>query len=237
MGINYFIFNGEASIDYGVYVGGQMTFNAPQRDVTKVSIPGKNGDLIKDNGKWLNVQVPYNVVIMDEFKDKADAIKSWLTEPKGYARLEDTYHPEYFRLGRLDGTIDFETKAFNEAGKTQITFDCKPQRFLKSGEHLEAMTQGGIIYNPTRFESKPLIRIICTGNGVVTIGTYQISVSDISTYVDIDSEIQDCYAGITSLNNKVTLTNGFPVLSSGRTSIAWSGSVTAVQIAGRWYTL
>ena len=122
--INYFSFNYEDSDDYGVYVGGQMTYNAPRRDVTKVSIPGKNGDLIKDNGRWHNVPVTYSVVIMSDFVNKADAIKAWLTKPKGYARLSDSFNSGYFRLARLDGPIDFETKGFNRSGKTQITCDC-----------------------------------------------------------------------------------------------------------------
>lgn len=236
MGINYFTFNGESSLDYGVYVGGQGTFNAPQRDVSKIVIPGKNGDLIKDNGRWLNIEVPYNVVIMDDFVEKADDIRNWLCSPIGYARLEDTYNPDYYRMARLAEAIDFETAAFNNAGKTTIIFDCKPQRFLKSGEALVQMTNGGTIVNPTRYESRPLIRIVCSGNGTVTVGNFVITLSGISTYVDIDSETQDCYAGTTSLNNKVSLSNGFPVLS-GSISISWTGSVTAVSIAGRWYTL
>lgn len=236
MGINYFTFNGESSLNYGVYVGGQGTFNAPQRDVSKIVIPGKNGDLIKDNGRWLNIEVPYNVVIMDDFIEKADDIRNWLCSPTGYARLEDTYNPDYYRMARLAEAIDFETAAFNNAGKTTIIFDCKPQRFLKSGEALVQMTNGGTIVNPTRYESRPLIRIVCSGSGTVTVGNFVITLSEISTYVNIDSETQDCYAGTASLNNKVSLSNGFPVLS-GSTSISWTGSVTAVSIAGRWYTL
>ena len=236
MGVNYFIFNGESSLDHGIYVGGQGTFNAPQRDVSKVSIPGMSGDLVRDNGRWLNIEVPYNIVIMDDFREKSDAVRAWLCEPKGYARLEDTYHPEYFRMARFTGTIEFETAAYNKSGKATVVFDCKPQRFLKSGEPLLPMVNGGVIVNPTIYESKPLIRIVCNGNGSVTVGDYTISLSGISTYVDVDSELQDCYAGSQSLNNKVTLSNGFPMLS-GRVPIGWTGSVTKVMIAGRWFTL
>lgn len=236
MGVNFFMFNGESSLDHGVYVGGQGTFNAPQRDVSKVAIPGKNGDLVMDNGRWLNIEVPYNIVIMQDFIERADDIRAWLCESKGYARLEDTYNPEYFRLARFSGPIEFETAAWNNAGRTTIVFDCKPQRFLKSGEHLVQMVNGGIILNPTRYESKPLIRIVCSGNGTVTVGNHVITLTGISTYIDVDSELQDCYAGNQSLNNKVTLSNGFPVLS-GKTSIGWTGGVTSVYVAGRWYTV
>lgn len=238
MGINHFIFNGESSLDHGIYVGGQGTFNAPQRDVKKVSVPGRNGDLIKDNGRWLNIEVPYNIVIMQDFKYRTDEIRAWLEEPRDYVRLEDTYHPDFFRLARFIGPIDFETAAFNNAGKATIVFDCKPQRFLKSGEQFQTISSGGTIYNPTRYESRPLIRVYCTGDGIVNIGSdYEIEVLGISTYIDIDSEIMDCYIDGLSANNKVNLSNGFPLLKSGNTVITFIGDVTGVEIKGRWYTV
>ena len=132
--MNYFIFDGESSLDYGVYIGGQNTFNAPQRDVSKVAIPGRNGDLVQDNGRFLNVQVPYNIVVMDDFRDKTDAIKAWLLSKKGYCKLVDTYHPGTYRMARVAGGINFETAAYNSTGRTQVIFDCKPERFLDSGD-------------------------------------------------------------------------------------------------------
>ena len=237
MGLNYFVFNGESSLDHGIYVGGQGTYNAPQRDVSKISVPGRNGDLIKDNGRWLHIEVPYNIVIMKDFLDRTDEIRAWLNEPVDYCRLEDTYHPDSYRLARFAGPVEFETAAFNNAGKATVIFDCKPQRFLKSGEMLLPQTKNTMIFNPTRFPSRPLIRVTCTGSGTVTVGLYMITLSNIPTFVDIDSETQDCYANDTSMNNKVSLSNGFPLLMPRGNIVTWTGDVTAVSIAGRWYTI
>ena len=237
MGLNHFIFNGESSLDYGIYVGGQGTYNAPQRDVSKISIAGRNGDLIMDNGRWLNIQVPYNIVIMKDFLNNTDGIRAWLMEPVDYVRLEDTYHPDSFRMARFDGPINFTTAAWNNSGKAKITFDCKPQRFLKSGEIKQTLSIGDAVYNPTRYESKPLIRILGSGDGVVYLGEYIIGVTGLATHVDIDSELQDCYIDHMPANDKVTLTDGFPLLPAGKTVVTWTGGVTSVEITGRWYTV
>ena len=52
--INYFTFDGKTSTDFGMYISGSGTYNAPERDVTTYNIPGRNGDLIVDNGRFLN---------------------------------------------------------------------------------------------------------------------------------------------------------------------------------------
>lgn len=132
--INSFTYNGKNTAELGLYVGGQHTFGAPQRDVTKVAIPGRNGDLVRDNGRFLNSEIMYNIVAMNEFAESAKNVRNWLMRSSGYHRLEDTYDPDHFRMARVAGTVDFETGAYNATGKTQVTFDCMPQRFLKSGE-------------------------------------------------------------------------------------------------------
>lgn len=222
---------------HGIYVGGQGTYNAPQRDVSKITIPGRNGDLIKDNGRWLNIQVPYNIVVMEHFLERTDEIRAWLNEPVDYVRLEDTYHPDVYRLARFSSGIEFVTKAYNRTGKATIVFDCKPQRFLKSGEQETEMSNGGTIYNPTRYKSRPLITITGSGDGSVSIGDYTITLTGLNTYIIVDSEMQDCYREGLSANNLVALSNGFPLLSPGQTTVSWTGGVTGVTIQGRWYTL
>lgn len=243
--MNYFIFDGESSLDYGVYIGGQNTFNAPQRDVAKVSIPGRNGDLVQDNGRFLNVQVPYNIVVMDSFRDKTDAIKAWLLSKKGYCKLVDTYHPGTYRMARVAGGIDFETAAYNLTGKTQVIFDCKPERFLDSGDEVfnvgergQTKSASGSILNPTRFPSKPKMRVKGQGSGTVTVEENTIVVSNLNEYVDIDSELMNCYKGATNKNADVALPNHeYPELHPGANRIEFGGGVTAVEVQGRWWTI
>ena len=236
--INTFSFNGKDSWDdFGIYIGGQNTYNAPQRVVTKTSIPGRNGDLIRDEGRFQNVQVPYNIVVMNEFRDKTDDIKAWLLSPTGYCRLEDTYHPDTYRMARVSGGLDFSTSAYNLTGKAQVIFDCKPQRFLTSGETAESFTANGTITNPTEFPSRPLIRIYGSGTCSATIGSQTVSVTSVNGYVDIDCETMSAYKDATNMNANTTLSNGFPELKSGNTGVQLGGSTTKIDITGRWWTI
>lgn len=265
--INHLIFDGKSSLDYGVYIGGQGTFNAPQRDVTKVSVPGRNGDLIMDNGRYLNIKVAYNIVVMEEFKEKTDAIREWLLKPTTYVRLEDTYHPGEYRMAVVSGGLDFETSAFNATGKTTVIFDCKPQRFLKSGEVFTPLIDisdpeqdflaRAKAFNPTPFSAKPVFRVFPkgdadtyeTGVAYLEVNEKQFHISFLRRdiyglsevdYVDIDCELMDCYCRDMNCNPLVEMqpAGDFPEIGQGLTEVKWNKeSSDGVNIMGRWWTI
>ena len=56
---NGFTFDGENSKDYGVYITGSGVFNAPERDVEMISIPGRDGAFAQDMGRFSNIEVTY----------------------------------------------------------------------------------------------------------------------------------------------------------------------------------
>ena len=62
------------------------------------------------------------------------------------------------------------------------------------------------IYNPTLFASNPIIRV--NGSGTLTIGSDVIAIRSGYNYVDINSEIQDCYCGMQNANSVVTFQSG-----------------------------
>lgn len=234
--IHYLIYNGESSADYDLLVGAQNTFNAPKRSVTKYTIPGRNGDLIKDNGCFENISVPYTVVCKSGFKNLADSISAWLKSPTSYCRLEDSHHSEYYRMGLVTDAITYTTGALNHSAKATVTFDCKPQKWLTEGERVEKFTSAGTIFNPTKFASKPLIKVYGNGQSTLKIGDYSMSLN-LQAYVTIDSELMDCTRGNMNMNSYVVLASGFPELKSGMNLITFTGGITSIEITGRWWTI
>ena len=72
MGINYFNYAGKNSTDFGVWISGESTYTSPEKDVDAVTIPGKNGTLTIDNGRFHNIAVPYPAFIIDNFERLVD---------------------------------------------------------------------------------------------------------------------------------------------------------------------
>lgn len=233
---NYFTFGQYDSRDFGIYISGSGTYNSPKRVYNTYTVPGRNGDLIGKSDRLENVSLTYPAFSYANFSQNIASLRSALLSTRGYARLWDSYHPDEFRMAYFAGPLTVNARDQLDAGEYDLKFDCKPQRFLISGETVQSYTSSsGTITNPTLLPSKPLIRVY--GYGTLTIGSDVITIASTgNSYVDIDSEIMDCFYGTTNVNNKVTFqSNDFPELKPGSTGIARSGNITKVEITPRWY--
>lgn len=235
------MYNGESSVDYGILVEHPPGYRIAQRDYEKIHIPGRNGDLIIDNGSYQNVPVTYQIAVGNRkkaFVEMANKISEWLNSASGYARLEDSYEPEYYRLAAYQDETNIENILFH-AGRTTINFDCKPQRFLKSGDNAIEFTGQSSLRNPTSFKSLPIITVYGTGEGVLNIGDNVVHILSIDEYVVINSEIQDAYKGSINKNSTIDFGNNneFPVLSEGNNYINFNGQITKVEVVPKWWTL
>lgn len=235
--INYIVYDGQKLKDYGVYISGDGVFDAPMRDEKTIEIPGRNGKLTIDNGRYQNITLKYPAFIVRDFKNSISALRNYILSKRGYVRLEDTYHSDEFRLARF--AEDFTVKPIEElyAGDFDLVFDCYPQRFLKEGEHPIEITANSVIINAQLHTALPLIRAY--GTGTFTINGITVQITAASTYTDIDCDLQECYKDTlaTNCNENVVLTNGvFPSLTSGENTISLSG-ITKLEITPRWWRL
>lgn len=181
MGIlNKFIFDGVDSSDYDVLVSGEGVFNSPERDVEVIEVPGRNGAFILDKGRFKNIEVTYPIknheASLEDYRSKLAGLRNALGSKVGYKRLEDTFHPDEYRMAQFSGPMSVDPIKYNYATDAiDITFNCKPQRYLKSGETEQTVTSGGTITNPTLFESQPLLNV--NGYGNIDINGQNILIS------------------------------------------------------------
>lgn len=261
MAVNYsencFTFNGERSIDHGLYVSGDKTFNSAEKEYEKVSVPGRNGDLVLTSNRFKNVELTYHAIVIDNYEANTEDIRSWLLSPDGYCKLSDVYHPGEYRKAMFAGPIDFETYLL-QAGETDITFDCMPQRWLNSGDvgHEFTAESGrveGSINNETRFDAKP--KIIVKGFGYLQVGSTRFYIhknneaaSPTTEITELDCELQDCYDGNVNKNSYVEIDPSWPVLkklesttvvlnSEGTFGTDGDTYITDVIIIPRWWTI
>jgi len=232
---DFLIFGSVNSADYNVGIYGDKLFNAPEREYTKYTVPGHDGDLVIDNNRYKNKNVVYHSYIAKDFPANMDAFRNALMSQTGYQRLEDTIRPYEFRLGIVK-PFDVEMVGVLKGGTFDLTFECKPQRFLKDGEKVLEYTANGTILNRTQCNAKPLIRIYGSSSGTVGIGAETITISSISTYVDIDCEIMDAFKGYTNCNGNVSFTDDI-ILKPGKNGVTMTGGITKVEIKPRWYIL
>ena len=87
-----FIYNGMNSRDYGLRISGEDTWTRPQPDVTRISVPGRNGDLIQLGNRYQNLDITYHCGIVKNLRTNFDAFNAKLLSEPGYHRLEDSYH-------------------------------------------------------------------------------------------------------------------------------------------------
>ncbi len=230
---NYFVFGKINVLDYQAYVANKNLFEGGGKRIETIQIPGRNGTLGISDGTFENITLTYEMYLNSEIKPNISGLRGALGSISGYARLEDSFDPDIFMKARY--TEPFTVKLSDRKNATMdITFDCDPRRFFKSGEKVRTFTAAGQIKNPTLYKALPLIRAY--GTGTLTISGVSVTVTTASEYTDIDSEIQEAYKGATSCNTNITLTNGeFPSLNLGINNISFTG-FSRLEITPRWWT-
>ena len=258
--LNYFTFGGIDSRDYGIFIISSNSFDSPKRKTTAYSIPGRDGDIIVDEGYYSNVDITYKVRISidkllanNPYTNIAyalDSIKDCFYSIIGeYAELRDSYNSDYYRMGCFDNGFKFsEFKNNKDFIDTEITFNCKPYRYREDGKEVIAINSTTeLIYNPEIYASLPLIQINKGTGDLAYIrvdeNSFQFDFSiqgdspgqSIPT-INIDSENQLVYYNGTNYYSKYSSpsTQKFPVLKGGKSIIRKTPETGTILITPRW---
>ena len=227
-------FNGVSFADYGTYYDSSQIFITPEKQTEFFQIPGRSGDLSIFQNRYANVSIPYNCFIRKNFAQNYTNLMNYLLSQDGYGRLEDSKEADVYRMAQFVNQNEPTTGAFLKYGSFTLTFNCKPQKWLKSGENAIYVDDSVTIVNPTQFDAKPLIEV--TGIGTITINGSAMTLSTNTSQTYIDCDIQDAYEGTINRNGDLTLTDGFPVLNPGLNSVSVSSGCT-INIYPRWWRL
>lgn len=232
---NYFTFGDIDSRDFGVYISGTGTFDAPKRAYNSIAVPGRNGALLGSEHRLENIELTYPAFVYVDFSENMGRLRSALLSRIGYQKLSDSYHPDEYRMAVYKGGLSAEPIPGNHAGWFDLEFECKPQRWLQEGDRTSEISNGAFLLNPTSFEALPRIRAY--GYGTVVVGSITVTIAQHSNpYIDIDCDMMDCFCGTTNCNSLVSFSgNDFPTLPAGKTGITYSGNITKVEITPRYW--
>ena len=201
-------FNGKSSSSFGIIVEHYPSPNRPARRGTVLQIPGRNGNLVIEDGTYENVTLKFDVYLSAEpanLYDRAAAVADWLLGSSGYQRLTTEYEPDIFRLARFAGPLDIEA-ILNSHGRATLEFDCYPQRFESLGhvysDYGSLSSGSAAITNTGIMIAKPMIKVTGKGNVVLDFSSaatgnttevdFAFSTSKTETII-LDCDLHDAY--------------------------------------------
>lgn len=241
-------YKNELLSDFGVFPDFSTVFPVPAYDITPLSIPGRNGDLMMPGYRYQNRRITIKCFIKKNFVENYKNLIDFLTESQGsYERLELTAEPDVYQMAAFYSAVNPETGPFQRWGRFDLTFDCQPQKFLKIGETpiylAEAST--GYANNPTKKPARPLIRVNYIPNtaqqdgGLLEIGSAQIHIdyTPYSFFIDCDQMRAYRVSGssVIAMDTLVSMPDDYVELGPGETAL----STTSVDchIFPRWWRL
>jgi phage-related protein len=232
-----FYLDGVDARSVGIRLQAPIEFSEAVPVVEAQTIPGRNGDLIWETGSYENRSGSASCFCLQNDVEKAISSSGrFLMGKKGYRRLETSDDPDHYWMARVENGPKIAMRVRNLA-PFDINFDCKPQRFLKSGENSILFAASGLtILNQFGQTALPIITLYGQGSGWFTVGKTTIAIKAIDGLLYLDSETQNAYNnnGNQNLNIDAPV---FPVLADGESVIAWGGDVERVEIIPRWWEL
>ena len=231
-----FYLDGIDARSVGIHLQAPIEFSEAVPVVEAQTIPGRNGDLIWETGSYENRGASASCFCLQ--KDVEKAISSagrFLMGKKGYRRLETSDDPEHYWMARVENSPRTEQR-LRTLAPFEIGFDCKPQRFVKSGENPIVFTSSGSLFNQYGQIALPFITLYGQGAGRLVIGDCVVEVKALNSSLYLDSDNQNAYNnnGNQNLNINAPV---FPVLVDGEIKVAFSGGIERVEIVPRWWEL
>lgn len=225
------------SDNIGIRLQEPLSFAETSANVETYKIPGRNGALHTWDGSYANIKGKARCFAIEKHDVERAlwAVNKWAFLEPGYHRLETTEEPDIYRMAFVKSGPETEIRMRTLSPFT-ITFDCMPQRFLKSGERRIRLNSGSVLKNEW-FNALPVFEISGTGAGKLTIGDVSIDMLDtFSGDLIFDCETHNAYFGDENLNSHVYAPDTVSI-PNGKTEITWSGGIKSVNVIPRWWML
>ncbi|MBQ9270419.1 MAG: hypothetical protein IJ206_13080 [Oscillospiraceae bacterium] len=230
---------------YDVWVSGRYVLGSPARQSERVDIPGRNAGVINDLGTYHNQTIKYPLYIRDSLSSVLPELRDWLGSLSGYVAFSDTFNPDEIRYGRIQAGLEVSPSIQHRAGGFVLSLDCRPERYLSSGQRPVTISDSEPLTNPTYQTARPLLTIrqqSTSTPAIVQVGTYEIRVDSGSTSpvrVDCDArEILGTDPANVAITQAGEIAADYPRLPGGvSTTVRPVSGVLDYKITPRWWRL
>lgn len=236
-----FYLDGVDARSAGIYLQRPLEFSEAVPVYEAETIPGRNGDFIWETGSYENRSGSASCFCLQKDVEKSVSYAGrFLTAKKGYRRLETSDDPDHFWMARVENSPQIAMR-LRTLAPFEIGFDCKPQRFLKSGENSVVFTKSVSLFNPYGQVALPLV-FLNGSIGADSTGWFKIGDCKVDIWwldndgLYLDSDTQNAYNNSGNQNLNINAPT-FPVLKDGENQISWSDNITSVEIIPRWWEL
>ena len=221
---DYFILNGENSLDKGIVVVELPSITIPKPKYEEVQALNRNGvytfteETREDTIK--KCKVYYN-------GDGIDDLVEFLRD----GQITFSNKPDRYYNARIVSEIPIdEIFKNNDCGawyEFYIDFKCEPYGRFIDNDVITITKKDTIIYNQG-IKSEPIITIYGNGNINLFINGNQVTLKEVDSYITIDSPKMRTTKDLQRQNEKKI--GNFPKLDKGENLITWDGSVSKIEI-------
>jgi len=195
------------------------------RDMSKITIPGRDGHLTQDFETYSSTVKSVECTILDI--SMVDQVIAWL-DGSGEVIFSNQDDRKY--QASIMNQVPFN-KIIRKWYKFIIIFECQPFA-LSINNQVITLTAPGSIFGAGTHKSKPVITVYGTGAIELNINNKTIHLTNVSDHVTIDSNLMDAYKGFELKNTDML--GEFPELIPGENSIGWTGDVSKIEITPNW---
>ena len=231
---NYFIFDGINSKDMGIRIERHNNFNSPQRRVESVSIPGRTGNILIDDGSYENQIFEYELILECDSKNgidiskKVNEINSWLHGDYTYKTLTFSNSDKTYNAVVIN-KIDIK-QMFKNFAKALVTFEAYEVTNSLRKRNISIIENEDVFINDTSREIKPVLKLTGNGDCSIKINDNEVKIKDLECHIIIDCYNMDCYKeldnNIVNCNNKMY--GSFPAFRIGENNIRVYGCTMEV---------
>jgi len=230
MPLHYFIWNGTNTQDKHIQVANRVPVVRPEERVQHVTIPGRVGELTVTEGDQIYNSYIQTAEVAVDGKANVHEAENWL---KGEGLITFDTEPNRQQKARIIGAVTLDKHSKNmDRYSASVQFYCEPVKSDPDEEDIEVTESGATITNPGDLNAYPLIKI--TGSGQITLscGGNVLTIPECVSGWTVDCENEWILDGGTPLGG--VCSGAFPVFVPGVNTLAFTGSITKLEITPRF---